>query len=207
MKKKIKKKEIFTHSAKGVFSQATIDAAPVGLIVFDENLKIIDANSTILNLIGCDKQYFTENFLNLSPEFQPNGDKSREKSLEMLKNALNGENLTVEWIHRTLSGELIPFEITLTRIKYMGIYLVLSYQYDLRHFKAITLEIENQRALLKERLEQQELISEISRSFISSGEIKNQINNAIAKLGNYFKVSCIEIINIEEVKNGDFKFI
>ena len=56
--------------------------------------------------------------------------------------------------------------------------------------------------LLKSRLEQQELISEISRSFVSSDETQNLINDAIAKLGNYYKVSKVTIFYID-YKSGD----
>jgi len=56
--------------------------------------------------------------------------------------------------------------------------------------------------LLKSRLEQQELITEISRSFVSSDETQKLINEAIAKLGNYYKVSRVTIYYID-YKSGD----
>ncbi|MDR2542949.1 MAG: response regulator [Treponema sp.] len=64
-------------------------------------------------------------------------------------------------------------------------------------YQNMTDELKKQRNLLKERLEQQELISEISRSFVSSGESQALINEAIAKLGNYHKVSRVIIFNMD----------
>ncbi|MCL2805939.1 MAG: ATP-binding protein [Treponema sp.] len=63
-------------------------------------------------------------------------------------------------------------------------------------------ELEKQSELLKDRLEQQELISEISRSFVSSGETQKLINNAIAKLGHYYKVSRVVVYNMN-YQSGD----
>jgi len=180
-----------------IFNRATLDASPVGFTIFDENLNIIDANNAILNIFGCDKQYYIDHFFELAPEFQPNGDNSLEKLREIIKRTLNGNNFLIEWIHRSPLGEIIPFEVTLTRAKYMDKYVALSYLYDLRNIKKMTEELRRQSQQLKERLEQQELISEISRNFVSSGETQGLISEAIAKLGNYYKVSRVVIFNLD----------
>ena len=178
------------------FSRATLDAAPIGVTIFDENLRIIECNDSILNLLKTTKQNYTEHFFDLAPKYQPNGDKSTEKAAEVVKRALNGENLTFEWTHLSTTGELIPCEITLTRIKFKGKYVGLGYQYDLRHIRQMTEELRKQSELLKMRLEQQELISEISRSFVSSSDTQALVNEAIAKLGHYYKVSSIVIFSL-----------
>ena len=180
-----------------IFNRATLDAAPVGFTIFDENLNILDANNAIINLFGCEKQYYIDHFFEFAPEYQPNGDNSYEKIREIIKRTLNGNNFLIEWIHRTPSGELIPFEVTLTRAKYMDKYVALSYLYDLRNIKKMTEELKKQSQMLKERLEQQELISEISRNFVSSGETQGLISEAIAKLGHYYKVSRVVIFNLD----------
>jgi len=179
------------------FNRATLDAAPIGVTIFDKSMQIIECNETILNLLGATKQYFTENFFLLSPEFQPNGDNSREKVSEVMKRVFNGENQTFEWTHLSVTGELIPFEITLTRTIYKGNYMVLGYQYDLRNIKHMTEELKTQSDLLKLRLEQQELISEISRSFVSSDNSQTLVNEAIARLGRFYKVSNVIIFNLD----------
>ena len=184
------------------FNRVMLDAAPVGFTIIDENLNIIDANNAILEVFNCDKKYYTEHFFDLTPEYQPNGDKSSEKIIEVIKRTIKGENLKIEWTHRTLSGELIPFEVTLTRTKYKDNYVALCYQYDLRNIKLMTNELQNQSELLKIRLEQQELVSEISRRFVSSSDIKLLIKEAIAKLGHYYKVSSVIIYNLD-YKSGE----
>ena len=184
------------------FNRAMLDAAPIGFTIIDENLKIIDANNAILELFNCDKKYYTDHFFEFLPEYQPNGDKSAEKIIEVIKRTINGENINTEWTHRTQSGEIIPFEAALTRTKYKDNYVALCYQYDLRSIKLMTDELQNQSELLKIRLEQQELISEISRRFVSSDDIKTLIQEAIAKLGHYYKVSSVIIFNLD-YENGE----
>jgi len=179
------------------FNRATLDAAPIGFTIIDENLQVIDANNAILEAFGCDKKDYIEHFYEYAPEYQPNGDNSQEKSIEIIKRTLNGENFKVEWTHRTPLGHLIPFEVTLTRTKYMEKYVALCYQYDLRNIKKITTELKNQSELLRVRLEQQELISEISRSFVSSSETKKLVKEAITRLGHYYKVSNVVIYNLD----------
>jgi len=183
------------------FNHTTLDAAPIGVTIFDESMEIVECNEAILKLLGATKQYYKENFFKLSPMIQPNGDDSREKASEILKRALNGENLTFEWTHLSGTGELIPFEITMTRTKYNGKYMGLCYQYDLRHIRHMTDELKIQSDLLKVRLEQQELISEISRRFVSSDNSQMLVNEAIAKLGRYYKVSNV-IIFSHDYKSG-----
>ena len=179
------------------FNRATLDAAPIGFTIIDENLQVIDANNATLEAFGCDIKDYTGHFYEYAPEYQPNGDNSLEKSIEIIKRTLNGENFKVEWMHHTPQGNLIPFEVTLTRTKYMEKYFALCYQYDLRSIKKITAELKNQSELLKARLEQQELISEISRSFVSSSETKTLVKEAITRLGHYFKVSSVVIYKLD----------
>jgi len=160
-------------------------------------MQIVDCNDTIINIFGTTKQYYIEHFFELAPEYQPNGDNSKEKILEAIKRALKGENLTIEWTHLTPAGELIPFEVTMTRTKEKEKYFIFSYQYELSHIKKITEEMKMQSMLLKVRLEQQELISEISRSFVSSADTKTLVKEAIAKLGHYYKVNYVVIFSLD----------
>jgi len=57
-----------------------------------------------------------------------------------------------------------------------------------------------QREQLKVRLEQQELISDLSRGFISSGDSQKLVTEAIAKLGRYHDVSLVFIFTLDGQK-------
>ena len=119
------------------YNRATLDAAPIGFTVLDEDLNIIDCNDTTAKRLGCSKQYYKEHFFEFSPDFQPDGQNSTMVAMEHIKNALAGEKQVFKWIHRTLSGELVPFEITLTRTRHNGRHLLLAYQYDLSNINSL----------------------------------------------------------------------
>jgi len=184
------------------YNQAAFNHAPIGVTVFDKDMNVIECNDTILKLLGTSREDYIKNFFKYIPEYQPNGDKSYEKALEISKRVLNGEPMTVEWTHISTDGEVIPFEVTLVRVKEKDKYFGLGYQYDLRRIKKITEEMKKQSALQKVRLGQQELISEISRSFISSASTQTLVKEAIAKLGNYYEVSSVVIFNLD-YESGD----
>jgi signal transduction histidine kinase/CheY-like chemotaxis protein len=61
----------------------------------------------------------------------------------------------------------------------------------------MTENIREQGELLMIRLEQQELISEISRGFLSSGDSETYVKKAIAQLGRYQKVSLVFIFAVD----------
>ena len=186
------------------FNHAILNAAPIGFTVFDENLRAFDCNNSIVNLLGTTKKYYIDHFLEFSPEYQNEGEKSRERTSELLKRALAGKKQSFEWTHRSSSGELIPFEVTLTRTKYNEKNIAMGYQYDLRSIHKMMKSINEQSELLKIRLDQQKLISDISRGFISSGDSKTHIKQAIAKLGLYHNVSMVFIFGIDYQRSDTY---
>jgi PAS domain S-box-containing protein len=182
------------------FNRATLEVFPVGFTVFDDKLNLINCNEAILNILGTTKEEFLNNFARFSPEYQKDGRKSIDIIREVHRRSLAGEKLVFEWEHLSGKGEYIPFEITLTRTTYKGRYIALAYQYDLTNIKRMENSIREQSELLKTRLEQQELISEISRGFLSSGDSETFIKEAIAKLGHYHQVSSVFIFQIDYKK-------
>jgi signal transduction histidine kinase/PAS domain-containing protein/ActR/RegA family two-component response regulator len=185
------------------FNRELIDTAPVGLTVIDDNLQVIDCNEAMLKACGAiSRQYYIDHFYDFSPRYQPDGLTSKEKAGIFIKRALEGGKQVMEWMHCTITGESIPSEVTLIPIKRKGKYVVLGYQYDLRNIKKMTKAVQEQSELIKIRLEQQELLSEISRGFISSGDSETYVKEAIAKLGLYHKVSQVLILRIDYQHNN-----
>ena len=136
-------------AAAGELSRAVLDAAPIGYTVADKDLRIFDCNDTILSLLGTTKQYFIDNFFDFSPEYQPDGQKSIEKALGLMKKAMDGEKQVFEWIHRSGSGELITFETTLKRTMFNGKPVLHAYQYDLRNIKKMEKAVEEAEELTR----------------------------------------------------------
>ena len=173
------------------FNRAILAASPFCLTIFDENAQAIDSNDINIKTLETTKKYYLEHFHEFSPECQSDGKNSKDKAIEVIKRALNGESIVLEWTHCTSKGKLIPFEVTLSRVMYKEKYMAIGYQYDLRNIKKMEKSIREQGEQLKIKLEQQELISELSRGFISSGNSQALVQEAVAKLGRYHKVTLV----------------
>jgi len=178
------------------FNSAILEASPVGFTVFDEDYHVIDCSDVTLKTLGTTKRYYLEHFHEFSPEYQSDGVKTADKAVEIMSRAFKGEKMVLEWDNCTAMGEIIPYEVTLVRATYKGKNVVLGYQYDLRSIKKMTESIREQGEQLKMRLEQQELISELSRGFISSGDSQSLVNEAVAKLGRYHEVTLVFVFTI-----------
>jgi len=179
------------------FNRAVLDASPIGFTIFDENARVIGCNDVTLKALKTTRRYFLEHFYEFSSEYQEGGIKSANKAAELAKRAINGERVVLEWTHRTATGEYIPFEITVARAMNKGRYMVLGYQYDLRNIKKMSENLREQDEQLKIRLKQQELISELSRGFISSGNSETLVREAIAKLGRFHDVSLVFVFALD----------
>jgi PAS domain S-box-containing protein len=91
------------------------------ILLLDENA-FIDCNQAALEMIGADSK---EQLLNLhpcelSPDVQPDGSLSAEKSKEMNAIALRNGNARFEWVHRRFDGTEFDVEILLTAIPFPG---------------------------------------------------------------------------------------
>jgi len=184
------------------FNNAILEGSPVGFTVFDEKNGVIDCSDVTLKTLGTTKKYYLEHFHEFSPEYQSDGVKTANKAAKIMSRAFKGEKMVLEWDNCTAMGEIIPYEVTLVRAMYKGKNVVLGYQYDLRSIKKMTESIREQGEQLKMRLEQQELISDLSRGFISSGDSKTLVKEAVAKLGRYHKVSLVFVFSIDYEHKG-----
>jgi hypothetical protein len=127
-----------------------LDATPLGANFWDRNLKNIDCNMEAVKLFGLkDKQEYLARFHELSPEYQPDGGLTSERTAYFLNKAFEEGYERVEWMHRKLDGELIPCEVTLVRVKYKDDFIVLAYTRDLREYKQMLGVIERRDNLLR----------------------------------------------------------
>jgi diguanylate cyclase (GGDEF)-like protein len=117
-------------------------ASPVGLAMFNDEYKFIDCNETILTMFNVTKNDYFNNHHDLSPEYQPDGAKSRDKFIEIMKWALNGEQVVTEWLFTPPESDPIPCELTLTRTERGGKYIGLGFVYDLRSIKSMEQNIQ-----------------------------------------------------------------
>lgn len=134
-------------------TQMMLDATPLCCTLWNENIEIIDCNREAMLLFHLpSKQDIITQFDHLSPPMQPGGASSPEALKAHVRRAFQAGRETFEWLHQTMSGDAIPSEITMVRLKWRDSRIIASYTRDLREQKAHLAEIEQtQRELLRAR--------------------------------------------------------
>jgi signal transduction histidine kinase/CheY-like chemotaxis protein len=121
-------------------TRAVTDANPIGYILYAaKDYSAVACNEAAVRLFRCPgKQYLLDNYWEFySPERQDNGRLSNEMAHEFLDKALNEGQFTYEWTHKTLAGDLIPMENTLTPLMHKDEKYVASFKYDMRKTKQL----------------------------------------------------------------------
>jgi len=126
-----------------------LDSSPLACRLWNRDLEIFASNKETVRLFQVkDEKEFKERFFDLSPEYQPDGQRSREKANFLLNKAFEDGGGVYEWMHQTLDGTPIPSEITLVRVPFGDDYIVATYTRDLREHKKMMNEIEHRDTLL-----------------------------------------------------------
>ena len=116
--------------------QAMMDFCPVTCGLVDEHFNVLEVNNEVTKLFNIsNKQTFTDRFFELSPEYQPDGQLSRRKALDKLKQTFEAGRSHYEWLHQSIYGEQIPCEVTLIRVRLGGQDTAIIYIQDLREIK------------------------------------------------------------------------
>jgi PAS domain S-box-containing protein len=101
-------------------------------LLFDER-GIIDCNFATLRLLRAEskQQLLALHPAVLSPEFQPDGRRSLEKSREMDRLAWDNGYHRFDWVHRRLDGTDVPVEVALTPVMLEGKKVLLVVWHDI----------------------------------------------------------------------------
>jgi diguanylate cyclase (GGDEF)-like protein/PAS domain S-box-containing protein len=95
-----------------------VDHAPEAILVFDMDAgRYVDANANAARMFGVDSARLLKlNPLDLSPEFQPNGELSADQIRRNAERVLAGEMLVFEWVARTAQGVAMDCEMRLSLV-------------------------------------------------------------------------------------------
>ena len=180
-------------------ARAVAEASPFAYILFNRELRVVDCNDAAIRVLACpDKQHLIDHYWDVySPEFQPDGQNSFEKGSILTDKAFKEGRAVYQWLHKSFDGTPIPMENTLTSLLYKDERFIISFKYDLSNTKKLTDSIRKQSELLKIRLQQQELTSDISRNFVAVGGSGALLSEALAKLGRHLGVSRILIFSLD----------
>jgi PAS domain S-box-containing protein len=144
-------------------TQLMFDTMPMCACLWDKDFTILDCNQEVVRMFGLkNKQEFCENFFNLSPEFQPDGQKSTEKCNEVLEKAFGEGVHRFEWMHQKLNGRPLPCGITLARVELRKEHVVVGYIRDLRELKAMLREMHRAEIAEESNLAKSKFLARVS---------------------------------------------
>ncbi len=132
---------------------ALMDAIPLSINLWNRDLNNVFCNKSTLKMFGLNEtSEFPERFfVDLSPEYQPDGQLSREKAVRFITKAFETGYASFKWLHQKTDKTPLPVEITLVRVEIEQEQLVVAYVRDMRN------QIEEER-LIQEANEKMQIL-------------------------------------------------
>ncbi len=114
------------------------DSTPLAITMWDPvSFSLIDCNLEAVRVVGLtDKKTYIETFAGMSPEYQPNGQKTSDMVVDIFDKTMRDGISRYNWEQKSVDGESIPFSVTTVRLKQMDSYIVISYAQDMREVNA-----------------------------------------------------------------------
>jgi len=109
-----------------------------------ETDRFIDCNPKTLEMFGCTKEQIIGQrpYDRFSPMLQPDGQKSKDKALEKIRLALEGQHQSFEWRHLRYDGTPFEVEVSLNRVEFSGHFYIQSFVRDITKQKHTHLQYE-----------------------------------------------------------------
>ncbi len=115
------------------YSRVMLDLSPYGTLIWDQDFNLVHCNKALAVTFGLQEpEDFIENFLDLIPEYQPDGMLSMEKMQGELHKAFTEGASECFWMGKNIFGDELPSEVTTVRTFYRGEYMIVAYVKDLR---------------------------------------------------------------------------
>jgi PAS domain S-box-containing protein len=160
------------------------DASTDANLILENNIFVDCNQSTIEMLRATSKEdVLSTHPAQLSPEFQPDGKASSQKSDEMIQMALERGSNRFEWTHRRLNGEDFPVEVLLTPIPLGDRIVIHTVWRDISDRKKLELEIQES---LERRGEQVALTTEVVQEIATARDINTIFERVVALIKERF---------------------
>lgn len=102
----------------------------------------VDCNARTLQMFDSTREQIVSNSpVNLSPEFQPDGQLSKDKAREKITNAFSGTPQFFEWLHKKMDGTLFDAEVSLNRVQIKGSFFLIAIVRDISERKKTEIAI------------------------------------------------------------------
>ena len=97
--------------------RALFDNSADAILIMEKD-RFVDCNQAAVDMLRCkDKNALLQiHPSEISPEYQPDGQRSFDKANKILANVVNCRSQRFEWVHVKSDGELLPVEVLMTAI-------------------------------------------------------------------------------------------
>lgn len=149
-----------------------------------ENEVIAECNTAAVSMLGFENR---DDLIGLkpsdiSPEFQPDGNRSEEAINKVIQNAYSSGGTRFEWYHKLQDGRIMPVDISLTHIPNNNKRTLHAIWTDISAQKNAEKEIQNLNKVLKQRVDTQSKALEYSKELIEDTQEKLVISEQKAYL-------------------------
>ncbi|MEA2100091.1 MAG: ABC transporter substrate-binding protein [Campylobacterota bacterium] len=175
LKQLVKERTIKLEIEKKNYEALSMGSIDGVLIIKDG--RFIKANDAILKMLHYDDR---DEFLNihpskLSPEFQPDGERSNTKTSLMIDNCLKNGSHRFEWVHTKKGGENFWCDISLTKIEFEDDTVIHVLYKDISRQKALEEHLEEE---VRDRTRELEIAMRTKSDFLAnmSHEIRTPLN-------------------------------
>ncbi len=130
------------------YTRLMLDSSPLGALIWDKDFNLMYCNKALAVSFGLQEaKEFVTHFLELIPEYQPDGQISLHVMQNALMQTLADGAAELSWMGKSITGEEVSCHVRTSRTKYQGEYIVTAYVEDLRESEAQKkkLEIAEQR--------------------------------------------------------------
>ncbi len=133
----------------------------------------IDCNRKTLDMFKCHRdQIIGQSPYKFSPEYQPDGRKSKEKALEKIKSSLDGEAQFFQWKHARNDGSLFDAEVSLNLVDLSGQVFIQAIVRDItaRKHSEHLLQVLNEAGMsMQDALTTEEIFRDVARTLGKHG--------------------------------------
>ncbi|WPC76726.1 PAS domain-containing protein [Vibrio porteresiae] len=117
-----------------------------GLAILKDDM-FVDCNQSMLDIVGAStrEQFVGFTPFDFSPELQPDGRRSDEKGMEMIKQCLDTGSVRFEWVHKKLNGNEFWAEVIITKMVLNNEVVLHTNWRDITEKKTLELETQVQK--------------------------------------------------------------